>query len=308
MVFEQIEQLKSEYTDKYVVVDAERPELRRFRGMTGTVRTVNMSGRALVEFDANNNIGWFDIDLDFLKVVDAPPPKEEKPAKAAAKGKAAPKAKAEKPKAAPAAKEAAKPAGGKMSVAEMLAAARGQGGGSAAPAKSPPGKSAPGKSAPAKSEAAPAAAKDPKSMSVAEMLAAARGNKPAGGTAAAKPADSGDDADAVRAKLEAARKSSSGDAPAASTPQAAAPSKQPAKDPKSMSVAEMLAAARGEKSGGAAAAPPAAEEEVAAEPEAAAEPEEESSEPVAEKPALSKDELPTDIGEIVALCRRLDAK
>ena len=52
MVFEQIEQLKDEYTDKYVVVKGERPELRRFQGLTGTVRTVNMSGRALVEFAA----------------------------------------------------------------------------------------------------------------------------------------------------------------------------------------------------------------------------------------------------------------
>jgi hypothetical protein len=37
---------KREYTDKYVVVDAARPELRRFFGMTGTVKTINMSGRA----------------------------------------------------------------------------------------------------------------------------------------------------------------------------------------------------------------------------------------------------------------------
>ena len=47
MVFDQIERLKHEYTDKFVVVDERRPELRRFRGLTGTVRTVNMSGRAL---------------------------------------------------------------------------------------------------------------------------------------------------------------------------------------------------------------------------------------------------------------------
>ena len=53
-----------------------------------------MSGRALVQFDGYNNIGWYDIDLSFLKVVDAPLPKpEEKPAKKAKE--AAPKA--EKP-------------------------------------------------------------------------------------------------------------------------------------------------------------------------------------------------------------------
>ena len=45
--------------------------------MTGTIKTVNMSGRALVQFDANNNIGWFDIELDYLKVIDQPLPKPE---------------------------------------------------------------------------------------------------------------------------------------------------------------------------------------------------------------------------------------
>jgi len=86
---EHVEKLKREYTDQYVIVDEERPELRRFKGMTGTVKTVNMNGRALVEFDGNNNRGWYDIDVDFLKVIDEPLPKEEKPAKK----KAAPKAK-----------------------------------------------------------------------------------------------------------------------------------------------------------------------------------------------------------------------
>ncbi len=128
-MFEQIEQMKRDYTDKFVLVDATRPELARFRDIVGRVKTVNMSGRALVEFDDYHvNIGWYDIDPEFLKVVDQPPPK---PAKTEAK-KAAPKA-------APAAKEkpAAKPAapaakGGRPSVADMLAAARG-GGGAAKP-------------------------------------------------------------------------------------------------------------------------------------------------------------------------------
>lgn len=82
MVFEQIEQLKRQYTDKYVVVDQQRPELRRFRGLTGQIKTVNMTGRALVQFDGNNNIGWYDINLEFLTVVAAPPPKEDKKAAA----------------------------------------------------------------------------------------------------------------------------------------------------------------------------------------------------------------------------------
>lgn len=45
MVFEQIEKLKRDFTDKYVVVDSDRPELRRFQAMTGVVKTVNMNGR-----------------------------------------------------------------------------------------------------------------------------------------------------------------------------------------------------------------------------------------------------------------------
>ncbi len=71
-VFEHVEKLKQDYTDKYVVVDASRPELRRFKDQTGQVKTVNMSGRALVEFDANLNTGWYDIELDYLKVVEKP--------------------------------------------------------------------------------------------------------------------------------------------------------------------------------------------------------------------------------------------
>ncbi len=76
---DQIDELKRKYTDKYVVVDGERPELARFRDTYGTVKTVNMSGRALVEFaDYHLNIGWYDIDPSYLKLIDAPlPPKAE---------------------------------------------------------------------------------------------------------------------------------------------------------------------------------------------------------------------------------------
>ena len=86
MVFDRIEKLKQNYANQYVMVDASRPELARFRDLTGQVKTVNMSGRALVEFDTNsNNIGWYDIELDFLKVVNKPAPKpDEKKAKPAA--------------------------------------------------------------------------------------------------------------------------------------------------------------------------------------------------------------------------------
>jgi hypothetical protein len=87
------EQLKKEWTDKYVVVDDGAPELKRFSGLTGTVRTINMNGRALVEFDGAVDIGWYDIDPSFLKVVTEPLKKKapEKHEKAAAPAAAAPK-------------------------------------------------------------------------------------------------------------------------------------------------------------------------------------------------------------------------
>jgi len=178
-MFDQIEKLKQEYTDKYVVVDGSRPELARFDGFTGRVKTVNMSGRALVEFDAWNNIGWYDIDVDFLKVVPKPEPKAEEPA--AKKAPAAKAAPAAKPAASGEKKlsplemarqqGAAKSASGakpKASTADILAAARANQ--AAAPAAGAPAKQAPAKPAPA---AAPAG----KKPSTAEILAAARANK-----------------------------------------------------------------------------------------------------------------------------------
>ncbi len=144
-MFEAIEKLKQEYTDKYVEVVASIPELVRFEGHVGQVKTVNMSGRALVQFDAWSNIGWYDIALDYLTVVPKPEPKAAaaKPAKASAKPavQAAPAAAGEK-KLSPlemarmqgAAKGAtepsaekkspAPPAKAKMSTADIVAAAR----------------------------------------------------------------------------------------------------------------------------------------------------------------------------------------
>ncbi len=156
-VVDNIEKLKQDFTDKYVVVDATRPELKRFDGYVGQVKTINMNRRALVEFDAWNNIGWYDIGLDFLKVVPKPEPA------AAGKKKEAPKSTK------PAAKPAAEAAIGekKLSPLEM---ARMQG-------------------AAKKGDAPPAAAGAKKST--ADILSAARANKPAA-TAPAKPAPAGD--------------------------------------------------------------------------------------------------------------------
>ncbi len=154
-MFDVIERLKSEWTDKYVVVDSPAPELARFAHATGLVKTVNMNGRCLVEFDQYNNVGWYDIDPSCLKVIPKPLPRpaeaKEKPAKPAAAKEAA--------------KPAAKPAAaGKPSTADILAAARGKGAAAAKPA---------------------AAAGKP---STAEILARARGGKAASAAdAAAKP-------------------------------------------------------------------------------------------------------------------------
>src|SRR5579863_9046087 len=113
MSFEQVETLKKRYTDKFVEVDASVSELRRFKGLTGVVKTVNMSGRALVQFEHPVDISWYDIDPSYLKVVDKPAPKAE-PAKhaAATEKKTAAAPAAAEAKAAPAAKPAA--AGKKM--------------------------------------------------------------------------------------------------------------------------------------------------------------------------------------------------
>ena len=228
MVFEQIEKLKDEYTDKYVVVDDTRPELQRFSGLTGMVKTVNMSGRALVEFNRAPNIGWFDIDIDFLKVVDAPK-EEEAPAKKAKKSPA------KKPEAA--ASELEKARSGKpseMSMEEMLAAARSNKPAAAKPKEAKPaaaGMSVDDILAAARKGGGQAEAKpEPKSdggatptgaaaqaMSVEEMLAAARGKKAPTAEAPAETTDApaaeapAEPADAEEAVTEAAPSAPSGD-------------------------------------------------------------------------------------------------
>ncbi len=189
MVFEHIEKLKRAFTDKYVVVDETRAELARFKDAIGLIKTVNMNGRALVEFDQYDNIGWYDIEIDFLKVVPKPEPALAE-AKHEAAGKAATQKGAEKVTA-PAAgagqvaqtKAAAKPAtaSAKPSTADILAAARTKKGtgepvaAKAAPAAAKPAPAAPPKAAPAAGE----------KLSTAAILAAARGK---GAAPAAAPA------------------------------------------------------------------------------------------------------------------------
>ncbi len=86
--FDEIEDLKREWTEKWVEVDVSRSELKRFASRPGRVITVNMSGRALVQFEEGDGYGWgrYDIALPFLKQVEKPAPvvkaKEEKHAAA----------------------------------------------------------------------------------------------------------------------------------------------------------------------------------------------------------------------------------
>ncbi|MCH2127633.1 MAG: hypothetical protein MK179_00755 [Pirellulaceae bacterium] len=276
MVFEHIEKLKQQFTDKYVVVDEAYPELCRFRGMTGMIKTVNMNGRALVEFDADNNIGWYDIEIDYLKLVDKPVVKQKEKSAPAADKKAAQKPTAKKPAAkVPSDLEKARASDGKttgseMSVNDVLAAARG-------------GK-AEASSTSSDSAKTSAAAADPKSLSVADVLAAARSNQPA---TTATSDSTGDEAqDDVAAIMEAARK------PKAGTPSSDSDaSAVTAKDPQNMSVDDVLAAARGQvaPSDEASAAEPPVEEAESATP--------------AEAPA---GDLPSDTAGIIAWCKERD--
>lgn len=222
MFSDRIEKIKHEYTDKYVLVDAERPELARFRDIVGRVKTVNMNGRALVEFDEyHTNIGWFDIDPSFLKVLDGPPPKLPK-----AEKKTAPKEAKPAVKAAP-----AKAAGGKPSVADILAAARGK---ATAPAKPTGEKAAPAKAASPAAKPAGASAKlDRSKMSVADMLAAAR----AGGATQANAA-------LPAAEAEEAAELVAESAPAAAAPTAKATGEIKPVDKSKMTVEQMVAYCR----------------------------------------------------------------
>jgi hypothetical protein len=59
--FEHAEQLKQEWVDQYVVVNPDRPELKRFAGIVGRVVTVNFNGKALIDFQDG---GWYDISAN----------------------------------------------------------------------------------------------------------------------------------------------------------------------------------------------------------------------------------------------------
>ncbi len=61
--------LKHEWTDQFVEVNPERPELKRFVGLVGRVITVNHNNKALVDFQDG---GWYDIAAseEYLRKLD----------------------------------------------------------------------------------------------------------------------------------------------------------------------------------------------------------------------------------------------
>jgi hypothetical protein len=63
------EALRREWTDQYVEVNAQRPELARFAGLVGRVITVNWNNKALVDFGDG---AWYDITAssDYLTKLD----------------------------------------------------------------------------------------------------------------------------------------------------------------------------------------------------------------------------------------------
>jgi hypothetical protein len=205
------EKLKAQLTDKYVVVKHGIPELKRFETLTGVVKTVNMSGRALVQFDGPVDIGWYDIDPQYLSVVDAPV-KKAAPDKHAAKEAPA--------KAAAATPAAAKPAAAKPAGMSPLEMARAQGAGAAKPAAA----KAPIAQAPAGAGAAPAAGAK---LSPLEMARQQGAMKAGGAAPAAKPAA------APMTETPAAA------APAATPAAATAPAAQPGKKLSPLEIARM---------------------------------------------------------------------
>ena len=63
------EALKRQWTDQFVEVNPDHPELRRFQGIVGRVVTVNCNNKALVDFQDG---GWYDITAsdEYLRVLD----------------------------------------------------------------------------------------------------------------------------------------------------------------------------------------------------------------------------------------------
>lgn len=75
------DELKREWTDQYVLIKPESPELKRFEGIVGRVVTVNWNNKALIDFQDG---GWYDVtaSTDYLTKVDPAEAKAKYNAKA----------------------------------------------------------------------------------------------------------------------------------------------------------------------------------------------------------------------------------
>jgi hypothetical protein len=58
------ERLVREWTDQFVNVSPDRPELKRFAGIVGRVVTVNWNNKAVVDFQDG---GWYDLSPEWLR-------------------------------------------------------------------------------------------------------------------------------------------------------------------------------------------------------------------------------------------------
>lgn len=68
--FAKLDDLRREWIDQFVMVNAARPELRRFANTVGRVVTVNYNGKALVDFQDG---GWYDITASSEFLTRVPP-------------------------------------------------------------------------------------------------------------------------------------------------------------------------------------------------------------------------------------------
>jgi hypothetical protein len=66
---DRLEALREEWSDQFVRVNPDRPELKRFGDTIGRVVTVNWNGKAVIDFQDG---GWYDITASeqFLTRVD----------------------------------------------------------------------------------------------------------------------------------------------------------------------------------------------------------------------------------------------
>ena len=67
--FQYVDDLQRQWTDQFVTVKTECPELKRFAGVIGRVVTVNYNGKAVIDFQDG---GWYDITAsdEFLTKID----------------------------------------------------------------------------------------------------------------------------------------------------------------------------------------------------------------------------------------------